>query len=208
MATTRVLAVLIGVAGLAPALPALAQQARPGESLKGRFLVAAPAMPDPRFQGSVIFMIEHSAAGGAVGVVVNRPATRRPLGQVLAALGLPAPASEDARIREIELFWGGPVESDKAFVLHGDDFKMEGTAAVAPGVALSPPKDALVALGEGRGPARFLLAIGYAGWSPGQLEAELAQNGWAVVTAGADFLFGTDHLGKWERAWRMRTQDL
>jgi putative transcriptional regulator len=206
----------LGIATLAVAfaLPvlaaasALAQEAPPATSLKGKFLVADPAMPDPRFQGTVIFLFEHSPSGGAIGVVINRPATRRPLAQVLAALGLPAPTAEAARAREIVLFWGGPVESDKAFLLHSEDFKSEGTAAVAPGIALSPPRHALTALGEGRGPASFVLAIGYAGWSPGQLEAELARKGWAVVTADADLLFGTDHLGKWERAWRMRTQDL
>jgi putative transcriptional regulator len=190
------------------AAPSLAQDPPPAASLKGKFLVADPAMPDPRFQGTVIFLLEHSPSGGAVGVVINRPATRRPLAHVLAALGLPEPASEEARAREITLFWGGPVESDKAFVLHGDDFKTEGTAAVASGIALSPPRDALKALGEGRGPASFVLAVGYAGWSPGQLEAEIARKGWAVVGANADLLFGTDHLAKWERAWRMRTQDL
>jgi len=196
------------MAALAPVPGAHAQQASPTASLKGKFLVADPAMPDPRFAGTVIFMIEHSAEGGAVGIIVNRPASRRSLGDLLGALGLPLPQDEAARTRELELFWGGPVELNTAFVLHTDEFKLASTRPVAPGVAISPPKDVLAAMGEGRSPAQVLLAVGYAGWSPGQLEAELKQTGWAVVTIGAEFLFGADHAGKWERAWRMRTQDL
>ena len=187
---------------------AYAQEAAPIASLKGKFLVADPAMPDPRFAGTVIFLIEHSAERGAVGIIVNRPASRRTLAELLGALGLGQPQDEATRAREIELFWGGPVELNTAFVLHSDEVKLESTTPVAPGVALSPPKDVLAAMVEGRGPARLLLAVGYAGWSPGQLEAELKETGWAVVTIGAEFLFGADHAGKWERAWRMRPQDL
>ena len=196
------------MAALVPAAAAHAQEAAPFASLKGKFLVADPAMPDPRFAGTVIVMIEHSAERGAVGVIVNRPASRRTLAELLAALGLAQPQDEAVRLREIELFWGGPVGLNTAFVLHSDEFKLEATTPVAPGVALSPPKDLLAAMAEGRSPAQVLLAVGYAGWSPGQLEAELKETGWAVVTVGADFLFGTDHASKWERAWRMRPQDL
>lgn len=206
MTRARAFACLIAVAALGAAAGAHAQA--PFTSLKGKFLVADPTMPDPRFAGTVIFMIEHSAEGGAVGIIVNRPASRRSLADLLGALGLPQPQDEAARTREIELFWGGPVELNTAFVLHSDEFKLASTAPVAPGVAISPPKDVLAAMAEGRSPAQVLLAVGYAGWSPGQLEAELKQTGWTVVTTGAEFLFGTDHAGKWERAWRMRTQDL
>jgi len=208
MTRTHAFTCLMVAATLVAAPSVHAQEAPPFASLKGKFLVADPAMPDPRFAGTVIFMIEHSAEGGAVGIIVNRPASRRTLAELLGALGLGQPQDEATRAREIELFWGGPVELNTAFVLHSDEFKLESTTPVAPGVAISPPKDVLAAMAEGHSPAQVLLAVGYAGWSPGQLEAELKQTSWAIVTTGAEFLFGTDHAGKWERAWRMRTQDL
>jgi putative transcriptional regulator len=188
---------------------AAAQEAAPpsAASLKGKFLVADPGMPDPRFAGTVIFMIAHSSEG-AVGIVVNRPGARRPVADLMRAFGLPAPEREKEPAPEIDLFWGGPVEGDRVLVVHSDEFKTDSTAAIAPGVALSMPKDVLANIAEGRGPKRLLLAVGYAGWSPGQLERELEQKGWAVIGAGADFLFGSDHAGKWEQAWRMRTQEL
>jgi putative transcriptional regulator len=108
----------------------------------------------------------------------------------------------------VELFWGGPVELDKVLALHSDEFKGGATVPAAPGVALSSPKEVFEALAQGRGPAQLLLALGYAGWAKGQLERELAQKGWAVITAGPELIFGEDHAGKWERAWKMRTHEL
>ncbi len=189
---------------LAP--PASAQEAPAAPSLKGKFLVADPAMPDPRFAGTVIFMIAHSREG-AVGLVVNRPGAKRPIADVMRAFGLPPPEGQ-AVATEIELFWGGPVEDDRVLLLHSEEFKTESTAAIAPGVALTLPKEALEAIAAGRGPKRTLLAVGYAGWSAGQLERELEMKGWAVIGAGPELLFEGDAAGKWERAWKMRTQEL
>jgi putative transcriptional regulator len=187
---------------LAPA--AFAEE--PALSLKGKFLVADPSMPDPRFEGTVVYMIAHSKEAGAVGIVVNRPGAERALGDVMRVLGLSAEGK--GAETKIALFWGGPVETDHAFVLHSDEFRIASTTSIASGVALSQPKDVLEAIVAGRAPQRMLMAVGYAGWSPGQLERELELKGWAVIDAGADLVFGGDHRGKWERAWKMRTQEL
>jgi len=187
-------------------VPAAAAE-EPAPSLKGKFLVADPSMPDPRFAGAVVYLIAHSKEQGAVGIVINRPGAERALGDVMRALGL---ATEDGKgaVTKIALFWGGPVQTDHAFFLHTDEFEVASTTAIAPGVALSQPKDVLEAIAAGRPPKQMLMAVGYAGWSPGQLERELESKGWAVIGAGADLLFGGNHAGKWERAWKMRTQEL
>jgi len=186
---------------------ARAQEAPPpAASLKGKFLVADPSMPDPRFAGTVIFMIAHSG-DGALGVVVNRPRARRPLANVMRAFGIEPEPGQGESV-EIELFWGGPVESNRVLLLHTDEFKAESSVAVAPGVALTMPKDALPAIAAGSGPKQTLLAIGYAGWSAGQLERELESKSWAVISGGPDLLFDADAAGMWDRAWKMRAQDL
>lgn len=164
-------------------------------------------MPDPRFAGTVVFVIAHSDEG-ALGIVINRAAVRRPVPELMRALGLPAPERKPPATPELDLFWGGPVAGDRVLVLHSDEYKTGSTAAIAPGVALSVPNDVLADIVLGRGPQQVLLAVGYAGWSPGQLERELEQTAWAVIGADATFLFGADHAGKWERAWKMRMQDL
>jgi putative transcriptional regulator len=176
----------------------------PAPSLKGKFLVADPSMPDPRFAGTVVFVLAPSREG-ALGLVINRPALRRSLDDLMRAFDLEPKAGANP---EIELFWGGPVQADHVMLLHSDEFKNASTTPIAPGVALSTPKESLEAIAEGRGPKQMLLVIGYSGWSAGQLERELEAKGWAVITTSADLLFGADHDGKWDRAWRLRTQEL
>jgi putative transcriptional regulator len=181
-----------------------AQDAPSTVSLKGKFLVADPAMPDPRFAGTVIYMVAHSAEG-AVGLVVNRPGARRPVADVMRAFGLAPPEGESITL---DLFWGGPVDGKHVLLLHSDEYKAASTVALGAGVALSMPKEALGDIAAGRGPRRLLLAVGYAGWAPGQLERELETKAWAVIGGSADLLFDADAEGKWQRAWNLRTQDL
>jgi putative transcriptional regulator len=187
---------------LALAAPTVAQEPA---SLKGRFLVADPAMPDGRFAETVIYVIAHSS-DGAVGIVVNRPGATRPMADVLRAFGVPPAAGSGEAT--LDLHWGGPVQGDHVMLLHSDEYKTASTVAVAAGVALSVPKDVLGDIAAGRGPRRFIVAVGYAGWAPGQLEREIEMKGWAVVSGGADLLFDADVAGKWRRAWASRTQDL
>lgn len=202
----RRLARILAFAVLVHVPAAHAQEApAPAASLKGKFLVADPAMPDPRFAQTVVYMIAHSA-DGAVGIVVNRPGATRPIADVMRAFGL-APA-EGRSEATLDLYWGGPVQGDHVMLLHSDEYKTASTVAVAPGVALSVPKDALGDIAAGRGPQRMLVALGYAGWSAGQLERELEMKGWAVIGGSIDLLFDADAAGKWQRAWALRTQEL
>ena len=123
----------------------------------------------------------------------------------MRAFGLTPPEGEAPLL---ELHWGGPVASDHVLLLHSDEYKAPSTVAVTPGVALSMPKEALGDIAAGRGPRQLLLAVGYAGWAPGQLERELETKSWAVIGSGPDLLFDADAAGKWRRAWALRTQEL
>lgn len=200
----RNLAQILALVLLSCVSAAQAQDA-PAVSLKGNFLVADPAMPDGRFAETVIYVIAHSA-DGAVGIVVNRPGASRRMADVMRAFGVPP--SEGKGDTSLDLHWGGPVQADHVMLLHTDEYKTASTVAVAPGVALSVPKDALGDIAAGRGPRRFIVAVGYAGWAAGQLERELEMKGWAVIPGSADLLFDADVAGKWRRAWALRTQEL
>jgi putative transcriptional regulator len=123
----------------------------------------------------------------------------------MRAFGLTPPDAKDA---EIDLHWGGPVEGNHVLLLHSDEYKAASTVTVAPGVALSLPKEALDDIAAGKGPQRLLLAVGYSGWSPGQLERELDMKSWAVIGSGPDLLFDADAAAKWRRAWALRSQEL
>ncbi len=162
--------------------------------LAGHFLIAMPNMPDPRFSRAIIYLCAHNA-DGAMGLVINR--LFEPLGfnELLGQLNIEA----DASTRPVQVHFGGPVESGRGFVLHSDDYNSEGTMPVMGGVSLTATVDILKALAEGKGPKRCFLALGYAGWAPGQLDAELQANGWLHAKAEADFLFDPEIEGKWER---------
>src|SRR6476659_3172552 len=141
---------ILALAYLACAPAALAQQAppptpAPAPSLAGKFLVADPSMPDPRFAGTVVFMIAHSPSEGALGVVINRVGARRTVGELMRAFSL-APKDGKGIEGEVDLFWGGPVGVDSVLlVLHSDEFKVPSTKPIAPGVALSQPGEMLEA---------------------------------------------------------------
>jgi putative transcriptional regulator len=200
----RGLAQILALVLLSCVSAAEAQEA-PATSLKGKFLVADPAMPDGRFAETVIYVIAHSA-DGAVGIVINRHGATRPMADVMRAFGVPP--VEGRGDATLDLHWGGPVQVDHVMLLHTDEYKAVSTVAVAPGVALSVPKDALGDIAAGRGPRRFIVAVGYAGWAAGQLERELEMKGWAVIPGSADLLFDADATSKWRRAWALRTQEL
>ena len=160
---------------------------------------------DARFSETVIYVIAHSA-DGTIGIVINRHGATRPIADVMRAFGVP-PVERQGN-PALELHWGGPVQDDHVMLLHSDEYKNETTVAVAPGVSLSVPKEALGDIAAGRGPRRFIVAVGYAGWAAGQLERELEMKGWAVIPGSAELLFDADIAGKWRRAWAQRPQDL
>jgi len=166
-----------------------------GEGLTGHLLVAMPQMQDPRFARSVIFMCAHTSEG-AMGLVVNRLVESITFPDLLEQLGV-EPAAPGT---EILIHFGGPVESGRGFVLHTADYRQEGTLAINSGIALTATVDILRDIARGGGPRRRLLALGYAGWGPGQLDAEIQANGWLQVPADEQLVFGHDLDGKWERA--------
>jgi len=184
------------------ALPAAAGDDRPHLpaplSAAGEFLVASPGMTDPRFSRTVIYMIAHDA-DGAMGLVVNRSYGEGPLSELLSGFGVERTGqTADVTVR---LHYGGPVEPGRGFVLHGADYDGPSTMTGAGGrVAVSTGTDVLRAVAGGTGPKQRLFILGYAGWSAGQLDGEIASEDWLTAPADVGLLFADDLDTVWERA--------
>ena len=163
--------------------------------LTGQLLIAMPAMSDPRFERSVIYMCAHTE-DGAMGLVINRELDSISFPDLLEQIGIETAPPENA----IRILFGGPVEQSRGFVLHSSDYTLDGTLEVDGGIALTASVDILKAIAEGNGPARRLLALGYAGWGPGQLEGEIGMNGWLTAEATADLVFTLPDDEKWGAA--------
>ncbi len=168
------------------------------DDLTGKFLVATPKMPDPRFAQSVILICAHSPHEGAMGVAVNRLHGRLSLDEVLFA-----PAQEEVVLPDVYL--GGPVGVEAGFVLYEPENPEEekGTdtvITVCPDIILSRDRRMLEEIICGRGPKHYLFMVGYAGWGTGQLEMELTRDGWLIVPADADILFRTPAGRRWQAA--------
>lgn len=171
---------------------------KPRGYLTGQFLMAMPHMPDERFARSVIFMCEHGPEG-AMGLVVNKAIPSVTFPELLGQLGVEA----SAPVEGVRVHFGGPVETGRGFVLHSADFSREGTVAVNDHVSLTATVDILRAIAQGEGPGDMLMALGYAGWGPGQLDNEIQANGWLNAPSSADILFDRDLDAKWDRAIAM-----
>jgi putative transcriptional regulator len=165
--------------------------------LTGRFLLAMPGMQDERFQKTVIYMCAHGPEG-AMGLVVNKPLESISFPDLLEQLDITMPPSGEG----IEVLFGGPVETGRGFVLHSPDYIHDATMVVDEDVALTATIDILRAIAEGDGPAQSLLALGYAGWGPGQLDDEIKANGWLSLDSDPTLLFETDVDDKWTAAMR------
>jgi putative transcriptional regulator len=175
-----------------------AQQPQSSEGfLHGKLLIAMPGMPDPRFERSVIFMCQHSQEG-AMGLIVNKP-----LDLAFRSLmeKMDIPIVPQASLRPV--MFGGPVETDKGYILHSTERTNHppGTIAVTPEIAMTLTVDMLKKIANGSGPNRWMMALGYAGWGPGQIESEIASNGWIHCEPDADIIFDTDMDAKWSRAF-------
>lgn len=159
-------------------------------SLRHHFLVASPYLADPRFHGAVIYLCEHSDEG-ALGLMINQPLDIH-LGEILEQL--------DMHGGELDLpvFSGGPVEPERGFVLHPPGTSWQNTATVTDEVLLTTSRDILAGIGQDQGPQEFLVALGYSGWSEGQLEQELGSNSWLTCPASTDILFRTP----WEERYK------
>lgn len=163
--------------------------------LKGQLLVAMPAMQDPRFERTVIFMCAHNE-DGAMGLIVNKPLEELKFRELLEQLGI---EGNDPAI-DIGVQYGGPVETGRGFVLHTPEYEQNGTITVDEKVGLTATVEILRDIAGNRGPRHSLLALGYAGWGPGQLESEIQQNAWLNVPADDSLLFDGDIKTRWERA--------
>jgi putative transcriptional regulator len=163
--------------------------------LTGQLLIAMPNMRDPRFARSVIYVCAHNA-DGAMGLVVNRLVGSVTFPDLLEQLSIEGGTAS----KEIRVHFGGPVESGRGFVLHSGDYRHDSTLQVDEEMALTATVDILTDIAQGRGPRRSLLALGYAGWGPGQLDSEFQANGWLSVAADETLIFDDDLDSKWERA--------
>jgi len=168
---------------------------RTADSLTGQILVAMPTLDDPNFSHSVILVCAHTAEG-AMGIILNRAVEKPSFGGILEQLEItPVPPQ-----REIRLCSGGPVESVRGFVLHTSDWTVDSTLRVDDGLGLTTSLDILKAVAEGQGPRECLLALGYAGWGPGQLDLEFGNNSWLSVPADEALVFDADNDTRWRRA--------
>ena len=192
----RLLRALGLIAFLAAGAAAGAVQAA---SLTGKVLVAGEGMPDPRFQETVILLVNHDA-NGAFGLVVNKPSAIGPIAALLDQLGIEADEYGFDVQGSVTLHYGGPVDPDRGFVLHSADYEVDGTQQVSSGIALTFSSEVLVDIALGQGPRRSLIIFGYSGWGPAQLEGELARGDWTVTDADPDLVLGTDHESKWRRS--------
>jgi putative transcriptional regulator len=165
-------------------------------NLTNHFLLAMPNMADPNFGGAVVFIAEHSAKG-ALGLVINRP-MELDLQSLFERIDL---RLEVAPLRGSPVFFGGPVQTDRGFVLHEPLGTWNSTVSIGDSLGLTSSKDVLEAVAAGEGPARLLVTLGYAGWGPGQLEDEIGRNAWLTVEADPAVIFDTPVAERLNRAF-------
>lgn len=165
-------------------------------SFRGKLLLATPAMGDPRFAFSVIYIIGHDASG-AMGFIVNKAKPDLRISDLLDQVGIKG----DVNVADTLVLDGGPVDLDRGFVIHSlDYFRSETSLKVSETLGMTPTKDAMESLVSDTPPKRALMAIGYAGWSAGQLETEIADNAWIVTDSDDALIFSEDYDGKWATA--------
>jgi len=163
--------------------------------LAGHLLIAMPSMLDPRFSRTVIYLCAHNEEG-AMGLVINRLIGSLTFTELLDQLNVKA----DLVLPQKPVHFGGPVETTRGFVLHSDDFVSAESVEMDTGIALTATMDILRLIAEGNGPSKSIMALGYAGWGPGQLEKEIQENAWLSVKPDMDLLFGNDLDEKWDQA--------
>lgn len=168
--------------------------------LDDQFLIAMPGVKDDRFARTVIYLCAHSE-DGAMGLIINQ-AQQMLFPDLLVQIGIlkePEAIRLPPSTRDFPVRNGGPVDRSRGFVLHSDDYQVESSLPVSEEICLTATVDILRAISSGRGPRKALMALGYAGWGAGQLENEIAENGWLTCPASADLLFDTDLHSKYDR---------
>jgi putative transcriptional regulator len=194
------LALLLAAACSGPAVAAGMPVPPPGQ-----LLIASRSMGDPRFDHAVVLILHHDA-GGAFGVVINRPIGERSIKSLLAATGDDKDNSNVAG--NLRVFVGGPVEPQLGFVIHTPDYRGNGTLAIDDMVAMTASRAILVAIGHHRGPRKSFIAFGYAGWAAGQLEAEIADHAWYTAPADPQLIFDAPRDEVWDDAMARRLREL
>lgn len=169
---------------------------------RGQFLIAMPSLRDPIFAQTITYICEHTPAG-AMGIIINHPLNLK-LGELFAQLEL----STTGKLSQEIVLSGGPVQYERGFVIHTNDQPWESTLEVTPEIGVTASRDIIEALAEDRGPEKAIVALGYAGWEAGQLEAEIAANSWLTVPAENHLLFDTPVEQRWAAASRYLGIDL
>lgn len=169
---------------------------------RGQFLIAMPSLRDPVFAQTITYVCEHTPAG-AMGIIINHPLNLK-LSELFHQLGL----REDGKLSETAVLSGGPVQFERGFVLHTSEQQWETTLEITPEISLTASRDIIEAIAEDRGPEKALVALGYAGWGAGQLEAEIAANSWLTVPADNHIIFDTPVEQRWAAASRHLGIDL
>ncbi|HKM71710.1 MAG TPA: YqgE/AlgH family protein [Stellaceae bacterium] len=172
-------------------------------SLTGQLLIAAPTIGDPRFAHTVILMVKHDKEG-ALGIVINRPVGEKSIASLLEAPGEDVSGIEG----NLRVFAGGPVQPELGFVVHSAEYRRDDTIDVDARVAMTASRQILRDIGHHRGPEKTLFALGYAGWGPGQLEAEFARHDWFTAPEEPKLIFDDDRGNLWEDAMARRTREL
>ena len=172
-------------------------------SLTNHFLIAMPGLKDPHFSRTVTYVCEHTEHG-AMGIVINRPMDIR-LGEVLDQLDI---ETSVAGVADKQVYLGGPVQTDRGFVIHSGPVEYDSTLAITPDIRITTSRDVLEAIAQGQGPARTLVALGYAGWGGGQLEEELSANAWLSGPADGDIIFLRAPGERWLAAAQLLGIDL
>jgi putative transcriptional regulator len=178
----------------------------PADPPAGELLVASAAIQDPRFQHAVVLLLRHDGTG-AFGIVINHPLAERPLAALLADT-CSNDNTDSAVEGTIRVFLGGPVQPEYGFVIHSTDYHRPETLVVGDELAMTASTAVLRDIGHHRGPAKFLFALGYAGWGAGQLEGEIANHGWFTAPATPDLVFDADRETVWEKALARRSREL
>ncbi len=163
--------------------------------LTGQLLVAMPAMPDPRFARSVVYICSHGPEG-AMGLILNRLFGEASFRALLEQLDV----TPSLQTPDLPVHFGGPVEVGRGFVLHSADYEREGTTRIDEHISMTATVEILQAIADGGGPEKAMMALGYSGWGAGQLDAEMKANGWITAPADDDLVFGPDLDMKWEKA--------
>lgn len=174
--------------------PLESMQARP-DWLTGQLLIAMPNMPDPRFAHAVVYICSHGP-NGAMGLVLNRLFGEVDFRMLLQQLNI----KHNGATPNLQVHFGGPVETGRGFVLHSSDYLREGTTRIDDNFCISATIEILQAIADGGGPERAMMALGYTGWGEGQLDAEMKANGWLTAPADDAILFDDEIDTKWERA--------